>query len=368
LALNLQALLKTMLDKGASDLHITVGSPPRLRIDGDLIKLQTEPLTPVDTKTICYSVMNDAQKLRFEEDLEIDFSFGIRSMARFRANVYMQQSCVAGAFRLVPYKLIPLEELGVPPIVMELCDKPRGLVLVTGPTGSGKSTTLASMIDRINRTTKGHIVTVEDPIEFQHTHSNCLVNQREIGRDSTSFKRALKYILRQDPDVVLIGEMRDIETIEAALTVAETGHLAFGTLHTNTAIQSINRIVDVFPSHQQAQIRTVLSFVLEGVISQNLIPKIGGGRCLAAEVMVPNTAIRALIRDDKVHQIYSQMQIGQAKFGMQTLNQTLCDLYMRKLISLDDTFGHTSDVDELRTMIQNAGGAVPTQQAMNARR
>src|SRR5262245_31152086 len=305
-----------MLDKGASDLHITAGSPPRLRIDGDLVRLQTEPMTGVDTKQLCYSVMNDAQKLRFEEDLEIDFSFGIRNMARFRANVYMQQACVAGAFRIVPYNIIPLEKLGMPPVVTELCDRPRGLVLVTGPTGSGKSTTLASMIDAINTNLRGHIVTIEDPIEFQHSHKNCLVNQREIGRDSQSFKRALKYILRQDPDVVLIGEMRDIDTVEAALTVAETGHLAFGTLHTNNTIQSINRIIDVFPSHQHDQVRAVLSFVLEGVITQCLIPKVGGqGRALAAEILVPNSAIRNLIREDKLHQIYSQMQLGQSKFG-----------------------------------------------------
>jgi twitching motility protein PilT len=357
--LNLQALLKAMLDKGASDLHITAGSPPRLRIDNELVRLQTEPLTPVDTKQLCYSVMNDAQKLRFEEDLEIDFSFGIRNLARFRANVYMQQSCVAGAFRIVPYQIIPLEELGLPSVVTDLTEKPRGLVLVTGPTGSGKSTTLASMIDRINTRMRGHIVTVEDPIEFQHTHKASLVNQREIGRDSQSFKRALKYILRQDPDVVLIGEMRDIETIEAALTVAETGHLCFGTLHTNSAVQSINRIVDVFPSHAQSQVRAVLSFVLEGVITQTLIPKAtGSGRCLAAEVMVPNAAIRNLIREDKLHQIYSQMQIGQSKFGMQTMNQALCDLYLRKQISLEECIGHSSEVDELKTMILNGGGSL----------
>jgi twitching motility protein PilT len=358
--LTLQALLKAMTDKGASDLHVTVGSPPRLRIDSDLVRLQTDPLTAVDTKTLCYSVMNDAQKLRFEEDLEIDFSFGIRGMARFRANVYMQQSCVAGAFRLVPYQIIPLENLGLPKVVQDLTDKPRGLVLVTGPTGSGKSTTLASMIDRINTTMKGHIVTVEDPVEFQHTHKSCLVNQREIGRDSQSFKRALKYILRQDPDVVLIGEMRDLETIEAALVVAETGHLCFGTLHTNSAVQSINRIVDVFPSHQQAQVRAVLSFVLEGVVTQCLIPKIGGGRALAAEVMVPNPAIRNLIREDKLHQIYSQMQIGQSKFGMQTLNQALCELYIKKQISLDEALGHSSELEELKTMITSAGGSLGT--------
>jgi twitching motility protein PilT len=357
--LTLQALLKAMTDKGASDLHITVGSPPRLRIDGDLVRLQTDPLNATDTKTLCYSVMNDAQKLRFEEDLEIDFSFGIRGMARFRSNVYMQQACVAGAFRVVPYNIIPLENLGMPPVVTELCDRPRGLVLVTGPTGSGKSTTLASMIDRINTTMKGHIVTVEDPIEFQHSHKNCLVNQREIGRDSTSFKRALKYILRQDPDVVLIGEMRDLETIEAALTIAETGHLAFGTLHTNSAIQSINRIIDVFPSHQQAQVRAVLSFVLEGVVTQTLVPKMSGqGRALAAEVMVPNPAIRNLIREDKLHQIYSQMQIGQSKFGMQTMNQSLVELYIKKVISLEEALARTSELDELKTMILSAGGSL----------
>ena len=360
--LSLQALLKAMLEKGSSDLHITAGSPPRLRIDNELVRLQTDPLGPVDTKTLCYSVMNDAQKLRFEEDLEIDFSFGIRGLARFRANVYMQQSCVAGAFRLVPYQVIPLENLGVPPVVIELCDRPRGLVLVTGPTGSGKSTTLASMIDRINSTQRGHIVTIEDPIEFQHQHKQCLVNQREIGRDSTSFKRALKYILRQDPDVVLVGEMRDLETIEAALAVAETGHLCFATLHTNSAIQSINRIVDVFPSQQQAQIRAVLSFVLEGVISQTLIPKASGsGRALAVEVMVPNAAIRNLIREDKLHQIYSQMQIGQSKFGMQTMNQCLCELYLKKTITLDDAIGHSSEIDELKTMIANGGGSLGDQ-------
>jgi twitching motility protein PilT len=359
MAHSLQALLKAMTEKGASDLHITAGSPPRLRIDNELVRLQTEPLTPVDTKTLCYSVMNDAQKLRFEEDLEIDFSFGIRGMARFRANVYLQQSCVAGAFRIVPYQIVPLEELGLPPVVTELCDRPRGLVLVTGPTGSGKSTTLASMIDRINTRTRGHIITIEDPIEFQHQHKNCLINQREIGRDSQSFKRALKYILRQDPDVVLIGEMRDLETIEAALTIAETGHLAFGTLHTNNAIQSINRIVDVFPSHAQSQIRSVLSFVLEGVVTQVLVPKaIGNGRALAAEVLIPNAAVRNLIREDKLHQIYSQMQIGQSKFGMQTMNQSLVDLYIRKVISLDECLGFSSEVDELKTMIVNAGGSL----------
>jgi len=332
------------------------GSPPQLRIDGDLVPLRTDALTPVDTKQLCYSILTDAQKLRFEEDSELDLSFGVKSLARFRANIYMQRGAVAGAFRMVPFKIIPLEELNVPPVVAELTERPRGLVLVTGPTGSGKSTTLASMIDRINSRDRSHIVTIEDPIEFLHPHKNSLVNQREIGADSQSFKRALKYILRQDPDVVLIGEMRDHETIEAALTIAETGHLAFGTLHTNSAIQTINRIVDVFPPHQQAQIRTVLSFVLEGVITQTLIPLASGsGRVMACEVMIPNAAIRNLIREDKLHQIYSQMQIGQSKFGMQTMNQALYDLFaIKRLITLEEAMARSSDQDELKTMIANA--------------
>jgi twitching motility protein PilT len=359
---SLHQLLKAMLDKGASDLHITTGSAPQLRIDGQLVPLRTESLTPVDTKQTCYSILTDAQKLRFEEDQELDLSFGVKNLARFRANIFMQRGAVAGAFRLVPFKIIPLGDLGVPPVVNELCERPRGLVLVTGPTGSGKSTTLASMIDKINTNNRHHIVTIEDPIEFLHPHKNCLVNQREVGSDTQSFKRALKYILRQDPDVVLVGEMRDLETIEAALTIAETGHLAFATLHTNGAIQSINRIIDVFPSHAQSQVRAVLSFVLEGVLSQTLIPRASGsGRCLASEVMVPNPAIRNLIREDKVHQIYSQMQIGQAKFGMCTMNQSLCDLFIRRLVSLEEAMGRSGDTDELKTMIQNAqSGQGPT--------
>jgi twitching motility protein PilT len=353
MTLNLPALLKAMTDKGASDLHITVGSPPRLRIDGDLLRLSAETLTPVDTKQLCYSVMSDAQKQRFEAELELDFSFGIRGMARFRANVYMQQTCVAGAFRAVPYTIAPLDQLGLPPVVAELCDRPRGLVLVTGPAGSGKSTTLASMIDRINTTVKGHIITVEDPIEFQHQHKSCLVSQREIGRDSISFQRALRYILRQDPDAVLIGELRDAETIGAALEIAETGHLVFGTLPTSSAIQSISRAIDVFPAHQQHQVRAVLSHVLEGVVTQLLLPKAQGpGRALATEVLVPSASIRNLIREEKLHQVYSQMQIGQSKFGMQTMNQALADLYSRSVITLETALAASSDVDELKTMIR----------------
>ena len=347
----LHQLLKVMIDNGASDLHVTSNTPPQLRIDGSMVPLKTDKLTPIDTKQLCYSIMTDAQKMRFEEDQELDLSFGVKDLARFRANIFMQRGAVAGAFRLVPYQIRALAELGVPPVVMQLCEKPRGLVLVTGPTGSGKSTTLASMIDHINSTQRGHIITIEDPIEYLHHHKGCVVNQREIGADSQSFSRALRYILRQDPDVVLVGEMRDLETIEAALTIAETGHLAFATLHTNDAIQTINRVIDVFPAHQQSQIRLVLSFVLEGVICQNLIPKIGGGRVMACEVMIPNPAIRNLIREDKLQQVKSQMQIGQTKYGMQTLNQSLCDLYLRQQISLEEAMGNSSDLDELKSLI-----------------
>jgi twitching motility protein PilT len=335
----LTQLLKVMVDKGASDLHISTGIPPLLRIDGSLVPLKTDKLGPIETKQLCYSVMTDTQKMRFEEDQELDLSFNVKELARFR---------------LVPYQIRPLADLGVPPIVMSLCERPRGLILVTGPTGSGKSTTLASMIDVINTKQRGHIMTIEDPIEYVHQHKGCLVNQREIGTDTQSFKRALKYILRQDPDVVLIGEMRDLETIEAALTIAETGHLAFATLHTNDAIQTVNRIIDVFSPHQQPQIRQVLSFVLEGVLCQSLIPKIGGGRVMACEVMIPNAAIRNLIREDKLQQVKSQMQIGQTKWGMQTFNQSLCDLFMRQLITLEDAMTHSSDHDELKTLMAAA--------------
>jgi twitching motility protein PilT len=353
---NLHQLLKAMLDKGASDLHITTGSAPMLRIDGSLHPLRTDPMSPVDTKQLCYSILTDAQKLRFEEDSELDLSFGVKNMARFRGNIFLQRGAVAGAFRMIPFKIVPLADLGLPAVVSDLCTKPRGLVLVTGPTGSGKSTTLASMIDKINTDTHDHIITVEDPIEFLHPHKGCLVNQREVGSDTQSFKRALKYILRQDPDVVLIGEMRDLETIEAALTVSETGHLAFGTLHTNGAVQSINRIIDVFPPYQQSQIRAQLSFTMEGVVSQALLPHISGsGRVLVSEVMVPNSAIRNLIREDKVHQIYSQMQIGQTKFGMQTFNQSLVNVVLARKVSLDDALNRSSDAEELKTLLQQAG-------------
>ena len=352
---NLHQLLKAMIEKGASDLHVTTGSPPQLRIDGRLVPLKTPPLTPVETRQLCYSVLTDAQKHRFEEDSELDLSFGVKGLSRFRSNIFMQRGAVGGAFRTIPFKILSFNELGLPPVVAELSKRPRGMVLVTGPTGSGKSTTLAAIVDKINSERHEHIITIEDPIEYLHPHKNCLVNQREVGADTQSFKRALKYILRQDPDVVLVGEMRDLETIEAALVISETGHLTFATLHTNTAVQSINRVLDVFPPYQQPQVRAQMSFVLQGILSQQLIPKASGqGRCLAVEVMVPNPAIRNLIREDKVHQIYSQMQVGQSKFGMQTMNQSLVMQYQRKLITLDEALGRSTDVEELRNMLAGA--------------
>jgi twitching motility protein PilT len=355
---NLHQLLKAMVEKGASDLHVTTGSPPQLRIDGKLVPLKTPPLSPVDTKQLCYSILTDAQKHKFEEDSELDLSFGVKGLSRFRANVFMQRGAVAGAFRTIPFKILTFQELGLPPIVADLAKKPRGLVLVTGPTGSGKSTTLASIIDKINTDRHEHIVTIEDPIEYLHPHKNCLVNQREVGADTQSFKKALKYILRQDPDVVLIGEMRDLETVEAALVISETGHLAFATLHTNSAVQTINRILDVFPPYQQPQVRAQLSFVLEGVLTQNLLPKAGGpGRVLVVEVMIPNAAIRNLIREDKVHQIYSQMQVGQSKFGMQTFNQSLAMAFAKRLITLDEAMARSSDPDELKNVLATGGAA-----------
>ena len=359
---NLHQLLKAMVEKGASDLHVTTGSPPQLRIDGKLVPLKTQPLSPVDTKQLCYSILTDAQKHKFEEENELDLSFGVKGLSRFRANIFMQRGAVAGAFRTIPFKIMTFQELGLPPVVTELSKKPRGLVLVTGPTGSGKSTTLASIIDKINTDRHEHILTIEDPIEYLHPHKNCLVNQREVGADTQSFKKALKYILRQDPDVVLVGEMRDLETVEAALTISETGHLAFATLHTNSAVQTINRILDVFPPYQQPQVRAQLSFVLEGVLTQNLLPRAGGpGRVLVVEVMVPNPAIRNLIREDKVHQIYSQMQVGQTKFGMQTFNQSLVQALSRRLITTEEALGRSSDAEELKNLLTSSqGGGRPT--------
>jgi twitching motility protein PilT len=366
MAPSLQQLLKTMVDNGASDLHITKQSPPQIRLDGNLVKLKTDALTGDETKALCYSVLTDAQKAHFEEHSELDMSFGIQGLARFRANIFVQQGAVAGAFRLIPFKIRSFQELGLPPVVQELCKKPRGLILVTGPTGSGKSTTLAAMVDKINTDDHGHIVTIEDPVEFLHEHKNCIVNQREVGADTQSFKKALKSILRQDPDVVLVGELRDLETIEAALTIAETGHVCFGTLHTNGCVSTINRIIDAFPAYQQPQIRAQLSMVLEGVLSQSLVPKPTGGRAMVLEVMLPTPAIRNLIREDKIHQIYSQMQIGQAKHGMQTANQSLYSLVTKRTISMELALEYSSDPEELKNMISSGGPSVPPgQQRMN---
>jgi twitching motility protein PilT len=354
---NLHQLLRAMIEKGASDMHITTGSPPLLRIDGQVVPLKLQPLTPVDTKQLCYSVLTEEQKIDFEKNKELDLSFGVKNLSRFRANIFMQRGAVSGAFRSIPFKILSFEELGLPAVVSTLAKRPRGLVLVTGPTGSGKSTTLASIIDKINGETRQHIMTIEDPIEYLHPHKKSVINQREVGADTNAFKIALKYVLRQDPDVVLVGEMRDLETIEAALTIAETGHLVFATLHTNSALQSINRIIDVFPPHQQAQVRAQLSFVLEGIISQLLLPRAGApGRVLAQEILIPNAAIRNLIREDKVHQIYSQMQMGQGEHGMQTMNQSLFSLYARRLISMEEALGRSNDADELKMMIEQRAG------------
>jgi twitching motility protein PilT len=351
---SIQKMLRTMVESGASDLHITTGTPPQIRVNGKLMPMKMSALLPTDTKTICYSILTETQKRKFEEVNELDFSFGVKGLARFRGNIFVQRGALAGVFRLIPYKFLSFAELGLPPVISSIAAKSNGLVLVTGPTGSGKSTTLASIIDSINSERHEHIVTIEDPIEYLHPHKQCLVNQREVGSDTFSFKNALKYILRQDPDVVLLGELRDLETIQAALTIAETGHLCFATLHTNGAVQTVNRIIDVFPSHQQQQVRTQLAFVLEGVLSQALMPRQDGkGRVLALEVMVPNQAIRALIRDDKVHQLYSQMQMGQEKFGMQTLNQSLFTLWHTRKIALDVAMARSPDVEELKEMIAN---------------
>ena len=350
--MNLRELLEEVIERSASDLHLTVGQPPRLRIDGSLVDSRTDSrLTAHDTQALAYSVLTEQQKKTFEEEHELDLSFAIENLARFRGNVYRQRGSVAMAIRQIPFDILTFDELGLPAVLAQFADRPRGLVLVTGPTGSGKSTTLAAMIDRVNETRTGHIMTVEDPIEFVHRHKRCMINQREVGTDTGSFARALKYVLRQDPDVLLIGEMRDLETVQAALTIAETGHLALATLHTNSAAESINRVIDVFPAHQQTQVRAQLSFVLEGVVTQALLPKrSGSGRAMAMEIMVSTQAIRAMIRDDKVHQIYSAMQAGK-KYGMQTLNDSLYALYMTDEVALDECFRVSPDPAELRRMI-----------------
>jgi len=352
LKVNLHQLLKTMVEKGASDMHITTNTPPLLRIDGSIVPLKLPALGPVETKQLCFTVLTEEQRAHFEKHNELDLSFGVKGLSRFRANIFMQRGNVAGAFRTIPFKILTFEELGLPAVVTDFASKPSGLVLVTGPTGSGKSTTLAAMIDKINSEQRLHIITVEDPIEYLHGHKLSIVNQREVGSDTEGFKQALKYVLRQDPDVVLVGEMRDLETVEAALTISETGHLVFATLHTNSAISTINRIIDVFPPHQQAQVRSKLSFVLQGVVSQQLLPRHNApGRVMALEILVPNAAIRNLIREDKVHQIYSAMQVGQDKYQMQTLNQSLFSLFQRRLISHEEAMGRSVEPEELRMMM-----------------
>jgi len=349
---NLRSLLEEMIERDASDLHITAGERPKLRIDGDIQNSNVDyVLTPKDTLTLAYSILTENQKKRFETEDELDFSFGIQNLARFRGNCFKQRGCVSLVIRQIPFNIRTFEELGLAGVVAKMAEKPRGLVLVTGPTGSGKSTTLAAMLDKINRERRGHIITVEDPIEFIHRHQNCIVNQREVGSDTKSFANALKYALREDPDVILIGEMRDLETIQAALTIAETGHLAFATLHTNSAAEAINRIIDVFPSHQQSQVRAQLAFVLEGIVTQTLLPRAKGrGRVMAAEILVVTAAIRALIREDKIHQIYSSMQSGK-KFGMQTLNDALYQLYMSREVTADECLRVSGDPNEFLRMI-----------------
>ncbi|MGI8787909.1 MAG: type IV pilus twitching motility protein PilT [Pyrinomonadaceae bacterium] len=356
--LTLPDLLRRMTDLGGSDLHITTNSPPQVRVHGHLSPLDNfPPFSPADTKRLAYSVLTDAQKHRFEENLELDFSFGLKGMSRFRANLFNQKGAVGCVFRAIPYEIKTFNDLGLPPVISDMCKKPRGLILVTGPTGSGKSTTLASMVDKINVDRHEHILTIEDPIEFLHNHKNCVVNQREVNADTHGFADALRSALRQDPDVVLVGEMRDLETIEMALRIAETGHLTFATLHTNSASSTINRIIDVFPAGQQSQIRTQLSLVLEGIMCQALLPKAtGDGRVMALEILVPNAAIRNLIREDKIHQIYSTMQTGQDRFGMQTFNQSLATLYHKRLITLDAAMQRTSNADELKDLIDRGSG------------
>jgi len=367
MAATLNQLLKAMVDQGGTDLHVTTNSPPQIRIDGVLKPMNVPPLTPSETKQLAYSILTDNQKHRLEEDLEIDFSFGIKGLARFRANVFHQRGAIGAAFRRIPYEIRGFRELGLPAIAETMGERPRGLILVTGPTGSGKSTTLAAMIDKVNRERHEHIVTIEDPVEYLHGHKRCIVNQRELKADTHNFANALRSVLRQDPDVVLVGEMRDYETVESALRIAETGHLTFATLHTNSAAQTINRIIDIFPAHQQSQIRVQLSFVLEGILCQSLLPRAGGkGRALAVEVLVPNSAIRNLIREDKIHQIYGMMQAGQAKHGMQTFNQSLASLYFKRQITLQTALARSSYPDELQEIIARGPEALSPSLAAGA--
>jgi twitching motility protein PilT len=355
----LPELLKILVEQKGSDLHLTTQSPPQIRVNGKLQTLDLPPLGASETKALAYSVLTDLQKKRFEENLELDLSFGIRGVARFRCNVFNQRGAVAAVYRLIPEQIKSFADLGLPPVIATLAERPRGLILVTGPTGSGKSTTLAAMIDKINTERREHILTIEDPIEYIHPHKGCIVNQREVHSDTHGFASALRSALREDPDIVLIGELRDLETVESALRIAETGHLTLATLHTNSTAQTINRIIDVFPAHQQAQIRTQLSLVVEGIVCQALLPRADGrGRIVALEIMIPTPAIRNLIREDKVHQIYSSMQTGQEKLGMQTMNQSLATLAMSRQITMEAAYAASSLRDELEQMVNRGTGVV----------
>lgn len=356
-SLGIQQLFKVMVESGASDLHITVGTPPGMRIHGDIVRVKLGAMTADDTKRLVYQILTEKQKAELEKNLELDFSFGIKGLARFRANVFYSKNAVAAVFRQIPSLIPDFDALSLPKVLLDIINVSSGLVLVTGPTGSGKSTTLAALIDRLNTTTPGHIITLEDPVEFVHQHKMSLVNQREIGADTLSFSRGLKSLLRQDPDIVLVGELRDVETIEAALTISETGHLVFGTLHTNSTVQTINRIINVFPADQQEQIRTLLSFVLQGVIAQQLLPKIPKGRIAVQEILRMNPAIRNLIREDKIHQIYSQMQIGQEESGMITMNQGIKKLLDSGVITAETAMSFTNNPDELQRMMGIVGGS-----------
>lgn len=355
MGVSLNQLLKAVVDQNASDLHLVTGSVPCLRVNGRIVRIKSEKLSPIEVKEMCYSLLSDKQKAVFEEQKELDFSFGVKKMARFRCNLSYHMGTVSGVFRKIAHKIPSFEALSVPATVRELTKVNNGLVLVTGATGSGKSTTLAALIDKINHEEHGTIVTIEDPVEYVHPHKNCVVRQRELGADTYSFADAMKSLLRQDPDYCLVGEMRDLETIEAAMTVAETGHLVFGTLHTNSAIQTINRIVTVFPGEQQERVRTQLSFALQGIVAQQLIPTTTGDLALAVEILIPNQGIRNLIRENKLHQVMSMMQTGQAQSGMITMNQSIMNLLVTRKIDMKHAFRASPDPDELDSMLRKAG-------------